>query len=143
MCWHVSSLSEFWDRLAHSPSKIFFLQVPWSIGPSFILWHVWLERNRRIVHDMQLEIRKLWGNIVNSLQETLLGKCDIDGSLDPIDAGIYSHLSFPIRGFTPMAPHTRSGNSILSMLIVRVIGLLLRQALLKSTLMVLLGEILV
>ena len=110
-CWHVSSLSEFWDRLAHSPSKTFFLQVAWSIGPSFILWHVWLERNRRIFHDMQLEVRQLWGKIVNSLQETLLAKCDIDGGLDPIDAGIFSRLSFPFQGCTPLAPHTRSGNS--------------------------------
>ena len=60
---------------------------------------------------MQLEIRQLWGKIVNSLQETLLAKCDIDRGLDPINASIFSHLSFPLRGCTPLVPHTHSGNS--------------------------------
>ena len=60
---------------------------------------------------MQLEIRQLWGKFVNSLQETLLAKCDIDGGLDPIDGGIYSHLSFPLQGCVPLAPHIRSRNS--------------------------------
>ena len=82
--------------MGHPPTKTSFLQVSWTIGPSLILWHVWLERNMRIFHDVQFEIRHLWGKIVNSLHEALLAKCDIGGGLDPRDAGIYSCLSFPL-----------------------------------------------
>lgn len=47
-CRHVSSWTEFvdqWDRAHVSTS---FLQVAWAIGSSFIIWNLWLERNRRI-----------------------------------------------------------------------------------------------
>ena len=111
-CWHVSSLSEFWDRLGHPPAKASFLQVAWSIGPSLILWHLWLERNRRIFQDVHFELRFLWGKIINSLHETLQAKCDVAGGLDPIDAGIYSRFSFAPPSDTPYAPHTRSVNGI-------------------------------
>ena len=50
------------------------------------------------------------GEIINSLHEMLLAKCDIGGGLDPRDAGIYSHLSFPLKGSTPSILHHRFGN---------------------------------
>ena len=55
-CWHVSSLTKFFACWGKTPVQTSFLQVAWTIGPSFIIWHIWLERNRRIFRDEFLEV---------------------------------------------------------------------------------------
>ena len=59
---------------------------------------------------MHFELRHLWGKIFNSLHETLLAKCDIGEGLDPRYTGIYSHLSFPLLGSTPLVSHYHFGS---------------------------------
>ena len=59
---------------------------------------------------MQFEIRHLWGKIVKSLHEALLVKCDIGVGVDPRYTGIYSHLSFPVQGSTPLVAHYHFGS---------------------------------
>ena len=66
-CWHVSSLAEFFARWGKAPVKTSFLQVAWTLGPSFIIWHIWLERNRRIFKGEFLEVFHLWWKILHSL----------------------------------------------------------------------------
>ena len=56
-CIHASSLAEFWMRLGRPLSLTPFLQDVWYVGPMFLLWQVWLERNRRIFWGEQLGIQ--------------------------------------------------------------------------------------
>ena len=87
-CRHVSSLPEFWARLGNAPSKSSSLHAAWIAGPSFILWHIWLERDRRIFQGVRLGVLHLWWKISYSLQETIHVKCELDGGMDPVDLAI-------------------------------------------------------
>lgn len=59
-CIHAESLIEFWDSLGRPPAKTMFLQVAWAIGPSLILWNLWLEYNQRIFCNSSMQSTNLW-----------------------------------------------------------------------------------
>ncbi|XP_057868067.2 uncharacterized protein LOC131075253 [Cryptomeria japonica] len=94
-CWHVSSLVEFWERWGRAPVSTSFLQAAWAIGPSFIIWNLWLERNRRIFQDLQLMAPHLWRKILHSLGETIVAKCDMTMRVDPRDVDCCNRLHLP------------------------------------------------
>ena len=77
-----------------APCKSSPLHVAWIFGPSFILWHIWLERNWRIFQDVWLGVMHLWWKISHSLQETIQVKCELDGGMDPVDLAICNRLNF-------------------------------------------------
>ena len=62
-----------------------------------MLWHIWLERNRRIFQDVRLGVLHLWWKISHSLQETILVKCELDGGMDPVDLAICNRLNFHLQ----------------------------------------------
>jgi hypothetical protein len=96
-CWHASSLPKFWARLGSAPSKASPLHAAWIAGPSFILWHSWLERNRQIFQDVSIGVMHLWWKISHSLQETIQAKCELDGGMDPADLSICNRLNFHLQ----------------------------------------------
>ncbi|XP_057871389.2 uncharacterized protein LOC131077832 [Cryptomeria japonica] len=96
-CIHASSLIEFWESLGRPPAKTPFLQVAWFIGPSFILWNLWLERNRRVFCDSRLDSGQLWTKIISRLQETIHAKCDMSVSIDPGDVTVVRDLSLGVN----------------------------------------------
>ena len=91
-CIHADSLIDFWESLGRPPAKTSFLQVAWLIGPVFILWNLWLERNRRVFCDVKTGSSKLWKLILNRLQETIYAKCDVSVNIDAGDQGIVRNL---------------------------------------------------
>lgn len=90
-------MPEFWVRLGSAPSKSSPLHVAWIAGPSFILWHIWLERNRRIFQDVRIGVMYLWWKISHSLQETIQVKCALDGGVDLADLVICNRLNFHLQ----------------------------------------------
>ena len=55
-CRHVLSLKDLWVGQGSSVVRTPFLLIAWVIGPSLIIWHIWLERNRRIFLDRKFLI---------------------------------------------------------------------------------------
>lgn len=53
---HASSLINFWSILGRPPSAASFLQDVWFLGPTYIVWQIWLERNRRIFYGEKLVV---------------------------------------------------------------------------------------
>lgn len=93
--WHVSSVAKFFDRWGKALVSSSFLHVAWALGPSFIIWHIWLERNRRIFQDVMMEAHRLWCKIIHSLGETVAAKCDLTEAVDPRDVVWCNHLHLP------------------------------------------------
>ena len=75
-----------------------FLQVAWAIGPTFILWNLWLERNRRVFCNSSLGVTKIWQLILSRLQETIYAKCDMTETVDPGDFNILKNLGLVDKG---------------------------------------------
>lgn len=94
-CGHVSSLADFVDQWGRAPISTSFLQTAWAIGPSFIFWNLWLERNWRIFQDVQLVAPHLCGKILHSLGETVAAKCDMSIPIAPSDVGSFNRLHLP------------------------------------------------
>ncbi|XP_059077196.1 uncharacterized protein LOC131876295 [Cryptomeria japonica] len=92
-CIHATSLIDFWESLGRPPTKTSFLQVAWSIGPTLILWNLWLERNRRVFCGSNLGISQLWKKILSRLQETISAKCNMSVNSDPGDLAILQNLN--------------------------------------------------
>ncbi len=69
-----------------------FLQDVYYAGPIFLLWQVWLERNRRIFRGEQLEIQQVWTRIVGMVQETVKAKSEIILPLEKGDAEIVNRF---------------------------------------------------
>ena len=97
-CIHADSLIEFWDSLGRPQVKTSFLQVAWAIGPTFILWNLWLERNRRIFCNSSLGVTKIWQLILSRLRETIYAKCDMNETVDPGDFNIVKNLGLVDKG---------------------------------------------
>lgn len=72
-----------------------FLQVAWALGPLFIIWNLWLERNHWIFQDVQLVSPHLWWKILHSLGETIAAKCYMTESIDPCDVKCFISLHLP------------------------------------------------
>jgi hypothetical protein len=97
-CIHAEFLIEFWDSLGRPPAKTTFLQVAWAVGPSFILWNLWLEHNRRIFCNSSMQSTNLWQRILSRLQETICAKCDMTEPVDPGDYNIVRNLGLVDKG---------------------------------------------
>ena len=92
-CFHANSLVEFWESLGRPPAKTSFLQVAWLVGPVFILWNLWLERNRRIFCEAKSSCSQLWKLILNRIQETIYAKCDMSANVGPQEQVIMQNLN--------------------------------------------------
>jgi ribonuclease HI len=97
-CRHVLSLKDLWDGQGLPSVRTPFLLIAWAIGPSLIIWHIWLERNRRIFLDRKLLVGQLWLRILGGIQETLEAKCDLSVPVDTADLGIISALGLSLGG---------------------------------------------
>ena len=84
-------------RLGSAPSKAAFLHIVWIDGPLFILWHIWLERNRRIFQDVRIDVMHLWWKISHSLHETIQAKCELNGAMDQADLAMCNCLNFYLQ----------------------------------------------
>lgn len=91
-CVHALSLVDFWIRWGKPPTLVPFLQIVWSIGPTFILWQIWLERNQRIFRGENLAISQVWHRIMGMIHETLEAKCEVMFPLDKEDDDIMERL---------------------------------------------------
>ncbi|XP_059066340.1 uncharacterized protein LOC131061549 [Cryptomeria japonica] len=109
-CFHASSLAEFWMRLGRPPSSAPFLQEVWYAGPIFLLWQVWLERNRRIFRGEQLGIQQVWTRIMGMVQETVKAKSEIILPMEEGDAEIVNR--FGIQGISPASACARRGRRV-------------------------------
>ena len=56
----LNLLLHFGIALADPLQKNSFPQVAWAIGPSFILWNLFLGRNRHIFCNSSLGVTKIW-----------------------------------------------------------------------------------
>ncbi|XP_059064240.1 uncharacterized protein LOC131856461 [Cryptomeria japonica] len=92
-CIHATSLIDFWESLGRPPAKTSFLQAAWLVGPIFILWNLWLERNHRIFCGSKLGSSQVWKLILNRLQEMIYAKCDMSTYIDPGDQAIVRNLN--------------------------------------------------
>lgn len=84
-----------------------FLQEVWYVGPIFLLWQVWLERNRRIFRGESLEIHQVWNRILGMIQETVLAKSEIVLPLKRDDAAMVDRIG--LKGISPVSPCVRRG----------------------------------
>ena len=48
------------------------------MGPIFLLWQIWLERNRRIFRGEQRLVQQIWQRLLGMIQETVEAKCEVD-----------------------------------------------------------------
>lgn len=92
---HVFSLAKFVDWWGRAPVSTSFLQAAWDIGPSFIIWNLWLERNHQIFQDVLLVASRLWWKILDSLGEMVTAKCALTDSVALCDVGCFNHLHLP------------------------------------------------
>ena len=88
---------EFLACLGGSPSKYSPLLAAWIAGPSFMLWHIWLERNCQIFQGVRLGVLHVWWKISHSLQEIIQVNCKLDGGMDLVDLAICNHLNFHLQ----------------------------------------------
>ena len=91
-CVHASSLIEFWHRMGQPPSMALFLQEVWFVGPIFLLWQVWLERNRRIFRGEQRLVQQIWQRILGMIQEIVEAKCEVKLPLGKRDTNLVARL---------------------------------------------------
>lgn len=77
-CVHASSLTEFWQRMGCPLSMATFLQEVWFVGPIFLLWQIWLERNRRIFRGERRLVQQIWQRVLGMINETVAAKCVVD-----------------------------------------------------------------
>ena len=78
--------------LEKPPSLTPFLQDVWYVGPIFLLWQVWLERNRRIFRGENLGIQQVWLRIMGMIQETVKAKSEMVLPLEKRDAEMADRL---------------------------------------------------
>ena len=95
-CIHTS-LVDFWESMGRPPAKTSFLRAAWMVGPTLILWNLWLEWNHRIFFDSKLESQPLWRIILSRLQETISAKCDMSESVDHGDLVTVQNLNLGER----------------------------------------------
>ncbi|XP_059075378.1 uncharacterized protein LOC131875314 [Cryptomeria japonica] len=91
-CVHASSLTEFWQRMGRPPSMATFLQEVWFVGPIFLLWQIWLERNRRIFHGERRLVQQIWQRVLGMINETVAAKCVVDFPLGKRDTELVERL---------------------------------------------------
>lgn len=91
-CVHISSLVDFWSRWGKPPTLVPFLQIVWNIGPSFILWQIWLERNRRIFQGESFVVSQVWYKIMGMIQEIVVEKFEVMFPLNREDVDIVERL---------------------------------------------------
>lgn len=80
--------------MGKSPTMTPFLQIVWCLGPTFILWQIWLERNHKIFRGVKLPIPQVWHRVVGMIQEIVEAKCEGMLHLDRGDADIMDRLGF-------------------------------------------------
>lgn len=100
-CVHASSLIEFWQRLGRPPSMASFLQEVWSVGPIFLLWQIWLERNRRIFRGEKKLVQQIWQRTLGMVQETVVAKCEVEFPLEKRDAEVAERLGIQGMSLAP------------------------------------------
>ena len=91
-CVHASSLIEFWQQMGRPPSMAPFLQEVWFVGPIFLLWQIWLERNQRIFRGEQRLVHQIWQRILGMIQETVEAKCEVELPLGKRDTELVERL---------------------------------------------------
>jgi ribonuclease HI len=62
------------------------------VGPIFILWKIWLERNRRIFRGEHRLVQQIWQRIVGMIQETVEAKCEVELPLGKCDTELVERL---------------------------------------------------
>ena len=48
------------------------------MGPFFLLWQIWLERNHKIFHGEQRLVQQIWQKLLGMVQETVEAKCEVE-----------------------------------------------------------------
>jgi hypothetical protein len=57
-----------WDSITYQNP---ILDRIWKLLPSFIVWKIWKERNKRIFHSTSSPPHSTWEKILNLVQETI------------------------------------------------------------------------
>ena len=62
------------------------------MGPIFLLWQIWLERNRRIFHGEQRIVQQNWQRLLGMVQEIVEAKCEVKLPLGKRDTEVVERL---------------------------------------------------
>lgn len=62
------------------------------MGPIFLLWQIWLERNQRIFRAEQRLVQQIWQRLLGMVQETVEARCEVEFPLVKRDTDLVEGL---------------------------------------------------